>query len=556
MYFVIKLARIQMKKQKIMSVGLMTMMLSAVFPISAHGAEKVITDLPTWPQVKSAPCGVVPGITEGVFPKTDQYYVKAWKTDTPPSIPTYDGYLTLTKQIVTETMEIVPAEGWKVPDDFPAGVGLSRSTTNCERPDTKPVLVPNGESFDAGKVDLKSHVKRSGVDTVSVRADSYVKRNGANLWMPELYKTLDTSKPGWHVLRTNVTYSDGGYDVVPLNVIVLDENGNVPAHFEGTTMLAGTENIHSLNLGTRLTNGSLEVSGPISAALDGGGNLIVSAKKIDKPEFGLVTVKDGDRVIDTVYFNVAIKGVDADKDGIIDGLDDCPDTSIGDEVNVKGCAIRKAPKVRGPVHTWVGRVPEVRDYEEILTPSGEPVVTITSAPDVTKGGESVAKLRLDYGKNEIINVDVTVQVDENIYEANADGSRDGIVPSHYKKVRVQTGIGAKEMSARVFYVNPYVEVELPVSEPQASPGYVFSGWDKPVKAVFDQNSEIFGLFEQISTKPSNTPSVSAIVKVQSKTKASAKGLPTTGAVGGVGILAICTSLATAIFVAKRSNQSK
>lgn len=543
-----------MKKQKIMSVGLMTMMLSAVFPISAHGAEKVITDLPTWPQVKPAPCGVVPGITEGVFPKTDQYYVKAWKTDTPPSIPTYDGYLTLTKQIVTETMEIVPAEGWKVPDDFPAGVNLSRSTTNCERPDTQPVLVPNGESFDVRKVDLKSHVKRSGVDTVSVRADSYVKRDSTNLLMPDVYKTLDTSKPGWHVLRTSVTYSDGGYDVVPLTVIVLDENGNVPAHFEGTTMLAGTENVHSLNLGTRLTNGSLEVSGPISAALDAGGNLVVSAKKTDKPEFGAVTVKDGDRVIDTVYFNVAIKVVDTDKDGIVDGLDDCSDTSIGDEVDVKGCAIRKAPKVKGPVHTWVGRVPEVRDYEEILTPSGEPIVTITSAPDVTKGGESVAKLRLDYGKNEIIDMDVTVQVDENIYEANADGSRDGIVPSHYKKVRVQTGIGAKEMSVRVFYVNPYVEVELPVSEPQASPGYVFNGWDKPIKAVFDQDSEIFGLFEQISTKPSVRPSVSATAKVQSKTKASTKGLPVTGAVGGAGLFALSAISGAALVLRLRRKE--
>lgn len=545
-----------MKKQKIMSVGLMTMMLSAVFPISAHGAEKVITDLPTWPQVKPAPCGVVPGITDGVFPKTDQYYVKAWKTDTPPSIPTYDGYLTLTKQIVTETMEIVPTEGWKVPEGFSAGVNLSRSTTNCERPDTQPVLVPNSESFDVRKVDLKSHIKRPGVETVSVKAESYVKRDSTNPRMPDVYETLDTSKPGWHVLRTSVTYSDGGYDVVPLTVIVLDENGNVPAHFEGTTMLAGTENVHSLNLGTRLTNGSLEASGPISAALDAGGNLVVSAKKTDKFEYGTVTVKDGTGAIDIVYFGVAVNGADADKDGIIDGLDDCPDTSIGDEVNVKGCAIRKAPKVKGPVHTWVGRVPEVRDYEEILAPSGEPVVTITSAPDVTKGGESVAKLRLDYGKNEIINMDVTVQVDENIYEANADGSRDGIVPSHYKKVRVQTGIGAKEMSVRVFYVNPYVEVELPISEPQASPRYVFSGWDKPVKAVFDQDSEIFGLFEQISTKPSVAPSVSATAKVQNKTKTSTKGLPVTGAVGGVGILAICASLATTIFVAKRSKQSE
>lgn len=543
-----------MKKQKIMSVGLMTMMLSAVFPISAHGAEKVITDLPTWPQVKPAPCGVVPGITEGVFPKTDQYYVKAWKTDTPPSIPTHDGYLTLTKQIVTETMEIVPAEGWKVPDDFPAAVGLSRSTTNCDRPDTNPVLVPNGGSFDVGKVYLKSHIKRQGVETVSVKAESYVKRDSTNPRMPDVYETLDTSKPGWHVLRTSVTYSDGGYDVVPLTVIVLDENGNVPAHFEGTTMLAGTENVHSLNLGTRLTKGSLEVSGPISAVLDDGGNLVVSAKKTDKFEYGAVTVKDGDRAIDTVYFNVAIKGVDADKDGIIDGLDDCPDTSIGNEVNVKGCAIRKAPKVKGPVHTWVGRVPEVRDYEEMLEPSGEPSITIMSAPEVSKGGESMAKLRLDYGKNEIINMDVTVQVDENIYKADADGSRGGIVPSHYKKVRVQTGIGAKEMSVRVFYVNPYVEVELPISEPQASPGYVFSGWDKPVKAVFDQDSEIFGLFEQISTKPSTTPSVSATVKAQTKGKSSTKGLPVTGAVGGAGLFALSAISGAALVLRLRRKE--
>ena len=190
-----------------------------------------------------------------------------------------------------------------------------------------------------------------------------------------------------------------------------------------------------------------------------------------------------------------------------------------------------------------GKMPTADEIKAKLTPpDGKTIkeVKIVENPDVTKPGESKAKVIVEYtdgssvGTNEKP-VEVPIEVHEPIVKSNPDGSKPKDAMDNYVKVIFKAGTGGTVSGDLVYYVSPEVEVDMTESAGKItktpSVGYTSKGgtWSPKIKSekittekTYEYN---FVKFEDIVEKSNDPNQVipAGYVKVTFKTENESKG---------------------------------
>ena len=190
-----------------------------------------------------------------------------------------------------------------------------------------------------------------------------------------------------------------------------------------------------------------------------------------------------------------------------------------------------------------GKMPTADEIKAKLTPpEGKTIkeVKIVENPDVTKPGESKAKVIVEYtdgssvGTNEKP-VEVPIEVHEPIVKSNPDGSKPKDAMDNYVKVIFKAGTGGTVSGDLVYYVSPEVEVDMTESAGKItktpSVGYTSKGgtWSPKIKSekittekTYEYN---FVKFEDIVEKSNDPNQVipAGYVKVTFKTENESKG---------------------------------
>ena len=143
----------------------------------------------------------------------------------------------------------------------------------------------------------------------------------------------------------------------------------------------------------------------------------------------------------------------------------------------------------GLVETYVGREPELDDYEKAIKMMlGESDLSfdknvssfeITKDPDVSKPGMSEAKVKVEFKNGQVKEVTVPVKVHANIYPGDNNGNKTSDVPEDYVKVTVNPKAYEEyNQQIKVYYVNPKVKVTIPelVIQDSDKERYGFKKW--------------------------------------------------------------------------------
>lgn len=154
------------------------------------------------------------------------------------------------------------------------------------------------------------------------------------------------------------------------------------------------------------------------------------------------------------------------------------------------------------VETYVGREPELGDYEKalkmMLDKTGlsfdENVSSfeITKDPDVSKPGMSEAKVKVEFKNGQVKEVTVPVKVNDNIYPGDNNGNKTSDVPNDYVKVTVNPKAYEEyTQQIKVYYVNPKVKVTIPelVISGSDKERYGFKKWTTNNKDINALDSE-------------------------------------------------------------------
>lgn len=154
------------------------------------------------------------------------------------------------------------------------------------------------------------------------------------------------------------------------------------------------------------------------------------------------------------------------------------------------------------VETYVGREPELGDYEKalkmMLDKTGlsfdENVSSfeIIQDPDVSKPGMSEAKVKVEFKNGQIKEVTVPVKVYDNIYPGDTNGDKTSETPDNYVKVTVNPkAYDEDNQKIKVYYVNPLAKVTIPeISIKEADKEeYGFKKWTTNNKEINSSNND-------------------------------------------------------------------
>ncbi|MFP5528396.1 S-layer homology domain-containing protein [Peptococcus simiae] len=131
-------------------------------------------------------------------------------------------------------------------------------------------------------------------------------------------------------------------------------------------------------------------------------------------------------------------------------------------------AIKDLEPKKVPVHTPEGKTPSPEDYKTKITPpDGKTIasVKIVKDPDVTKPGDSTAKVIITYTDGSSIGsqdkpVDIQVKVHEKVIPAKPNGDKPEEALNNYVKVIFQAGTGGSLDGTLTYYVSPEVPVDM------------------------------------------------------------------------------------------------
>ena len=150
----------------------------------------------------------------------------------------------------------------------------------------------------------------------------------------------------------------------------------------------------------------------------------------------------------------------------------------------------------GLVETYVGREPELDDYEKAIKMMlGESDLSfdknvssfeITKDPDVSKPGMSEAKVKVEFNNGQVKEVTVPVKVHANIYPGDNNGDKTSDVPEDYVKVTVNPkAYDEYSQQIKYYYVNPKVKVTIPelVIQDSDKERYGFKKWTTDNKII-------------------------------------------------------------------------
>lgn len=154
------------------------------------------------------------------------------------------------------------------------------------------------------------------------------------------------------------------------------------------------------------------------------------------------------------------------------------------------------------VETYVGREPELGDYEKalkmMLDKTGlsfdENVSSfeITKDPDVSKPGMSEAKVKVEFKNGQVKEVTVPVKVYDNIYPGDTNGDKTSGIPDNYVKVTVNPkAYDEDDQKIKVYYVNPLAKVKIPeisIKE-EDKKEYGFKKWTTNNKEINSSNND-------------------------------------------------------------------
>ena len=138
------------------------------------------------------------------------------------------------------------------------------------------------------------------------------------------------------------------------------------------------------------------------------------------------------------------------------------------------------------VKTYVGRQPELDDYKGALKASlgNEGIdfdtnvksIKVTTEPNVDQAGMSKATVKVEFNNGQVKEVEVPVKVDSNIYPADTDGGRTSETPENYVRVIVNPTVLNADPQIRIYYVNPKVEIGIPLPAINPQNGAKFIAW--------------------------------------------------------------------------------
>ncbi|WP_058259448.1 S-layer homology domain-containing protein [Fenollaria timonensis] len=157
------------------------------------------------------------------------------------------------------------------------------------------------------------------------------------------------------------------------------------------------------------------------------------------------------------------------------------------------------------VETYVGREPELGDYEKalkmMLDKTGlsfdENVSSfeIIKDPDVSKPGMSEAKVKVEFKNGQVKEVTVPVKVYDNIYPGDTNGDKTSGTPDNYVKVTVNPkAYDEDDQKIKVYYVNPLAKVTIPeiLIKEEDKKEYGFKKWTTNNKEInLSNNDEIY-----------------------------------------------------------------
>lgn len=138
------------------------------------------------------------------------------------------------------------------------------------------------------------------------------------------------------------------------------------------------------------------------------------------------------------------------------------------------------------VETYAGRQPEPSDYENAIKMQlGQDEITfknnvskfeITKKPDVSTPGMSEAEVTIEFKNGTTKTIKVPVKVNPNIYPADTDGGRTSETPANYVRVIVNPTVLNADPQIRIYYVNPEVEIGIPLPAINPQNGAKFIAW--------------------------------------------------------------------------------
>ena len=138
------------------------------------------------------------------------------------------------------------------------------------------------------------------------------------------------------------------------------------------------------------------------------------------------------------------------------------------------------------VETYEGRQPERSDYENAIKMQlGQDEITfknnvsnfeITKEPDVSTPGMSEAEVTIEFKNGTTKTIKVPVKVNPNIYPADTDGGRTSETPKNYVRVIVNPTVLNADPQIRIYYVNPEVEIGIPLPAINPQNGAKFIAW--------------------------------------------------------------------------------
>ncbi|MDQ0274548.1 hypothetical protein J2S72_000556 [Peptoniphilus koenoeneniae] len=145
------------------------------------------------------------------------------------------------------------------------------------------------------------------------------------------------------------------------------------------------------------------------------------------------------------------------------------------------------PKIDAKVvETYAGRQPEPSDYENAIKMQlGQDEITfknnvskfeITKKPDVSTPGMSEAEVTIEFKNGTKKTIKVPVKVNPNIYPADTDGRRTSETPANYVRVIVNPTVLNADPQIRIYYVNPEVEIGIPLPAINPQNGAKFIAW--------------------------------------------------------------------------------
>ncbi|WP_054252986.1 S-layer homology domain-containing protein [Neofamilia massiliensis] len=154
------------------------------------------------------------------------------------------------------------------------------------------------------------------------------------------------------------------------------------------------------------------------------------------------------------------------------------------------------------VETYVGREPELSDYEKALKMIlGETDLSfdenvssfeITKDPNVSKPGMTEAKVKVEFNNGQVKEITVPVKVYDNIYPGDTNGDKTSETPDNYVKITVNPkAYDEDEQKIKVYYVNPLAKVTIPeISIKEADKEeYGFKKWTTNNKEINSSNND-------------------------------------------------------------------